>query len=502
MALSAAAEQDNLCGGELFIRIVVPQRALLMQWKEAVLSSGFREQDIGLVSSLYSCPKSRKIIIYVINSARQVLAIDILDLFKDGRNVMLIADEMHHYISKENSRIFDFTLTDLFREVREKQYCAMGLSATVNRNLLPEKAGVALGEIIYAYSVSCAVDDKVITPFCIYNIAIRLETGEVHLYEELSDKITKAMAQLFTLYRNVMKDPGMSLQEKLATIRRYDSYDEDLLDNFMKLILLRRAVIKKADKRLNCLLALIEQLEPLKPTIIFTEFIEQAEDVFSCLSGRLSVPVVLYHSRMGKTERNAALGAFRDGSAGVLVACKALDEGIDVPGAQTGIFLSNTEGERQRIQRAGRILRRSNGKSIANLYYLFADGTIESPEFLADYPTQTTVLNALYTGDEFITSEYSDLYRKIRHQVSSKANKSQLSALDNAYRKGMMRFDFLLPPKEIENNIRTADETSLRNYWILMRQMKTINTPALLYLHFFLIFIFNRKYREYLSPNH
>ena len=40
--------------------------------------------------------------------------------------------------------------------------------------------------------------------------------------------------------------------------------------------------------------------------------------------------------------------------------------------------------------------------------------------------------------------------------------------------------NFLLPPKEIENNIRTADETSLRNYWILMRQMKTINTPALL----------------------
>jgi superfamily II DNA or RNA helicase len=50
------------------------------------------------------------------------------------------------------------------------------------------------------------------------------------------------------------------------------------------------------------------------------------------------------------------------------VAIKCLDEGIDVPACSTAYILASARDPRQFIQRRGRILRRSPGKTIATIY--------------------------------------------------------------------------------------------------------------------------------------
>jgi len=47
---------------------------------------------------------------------------------------------------------------------------------------------------------------------------------------------------------------------------------------------------------------------------------------------------------------------------------KCLDEGVDVPRAEIGIFASSTGNPRQFIQRRGRLLRKSPDKHFAYIY--------------------------------------------------------------------------------------------------------------------------------------
>ena len=53
---------------------------------------------------------------------------------------------------------------------------------------------------------------------------------------------------------------------------------------------------------------------------------------------------------------------FVNNSIDVLLTCRALDEGFDLPDIEVGIVASMTKSPRQRIQRLGRILRKVDGK--------------------------------------------------------------------------------------------------------------------------------------------
>jgi len=55
----------------------------------------------------------------------------------------------------------------------------------------------------------------------------------------------------------------------------------------------------------------------------------------------------------------------------VLVTCRALDEGANVPEANIAIIARSTSSTRQRIQRLGRVLRPAAKKSAATVYTLF-----------------------------------------------------------------------------------------------------------------------------------
>ena len=63
---------------------------------------------------------------------------------------------------------------------------------------------------------------------------------------------------------------------------------------------------------------------------------------------------------------------FRRGEIDVLVTCRALDEGINVPDASVAVLVASTASTRQRIQRLGRVLRPASGKEQALVYTIYA----------------------------------------------------------------------------------------------------------------------------------
>ncbi|HEY3252604.1 MAG TPA: DEAD/DEAH box helicase family protein [Polyangiaceae bacterium] len=78
-----------------------------------------------------------------------------------------------------------------------------------------------------------------------------------------------------------------------------------------------------------------------------------------------------------RAEREAALRAFRSGALRSLVSARVLNEGIDVPEADVAIIVSGTQGEREHVQRVGRLLRPVPGKR-ALIYELVTRATSEA----------------------------------------------------------------------------------------------------------------------------
>jgi len=79
---------------------------------------------------------------------------------------------------------------------------------------------------------------------------------------------------------------------------------------------------------------------------------------------------------IGRAERTRALDHFRAGRLRALVSAQVLNEGLDVPDAEIGIVVAGRRGEREHVQRVGRLLRPRLGKR-AVIYELVVRGTRE-----------------------------------------------------------------------------------------------------------------------------
>jgi superfamily II DNA or RNA helicase len=72
---------------------------------------------------------------------------------------------------------------------------------------------------------------------------------------------------------------------------------------------------------------------------------------------------------INRRERERALALFAEGKIKTLVSAQVLNEGIDVPEAEVGIVVAGHRGEREHVQRVGRLLRPRPGKR-AQVYEL------------------------------------------------------------------------------------------------------------------------------------
>jgi superfamily II DNA or RNA helicase len=325
-ALACIAERDR---GQRVL-IIVPSVALMDQWAlELVEHLRVDPDQIAIHGGGRKSDSSAPFHIAVVNTARRLTQ----TLTEDG-SWMLVADECHRYGAPENRRA-----------INGRFDAALGLSATPHREYddwFDEHVARVTGPVIYSYGYSDAVRDKVLVPFELHNFEIPLTSTE----RDQIDTLDKRLARLLAM--------GHSFE-----------------DEEVKMVLLRRSrASQNAAARIPAAVALVDRYRTTR-SLVFHESINGATQIDEALrQGRHRT--VLYHSGLGQSTRLKHLLMFRSKQADVIVTCRALDEGIDVPDARLGIIAASTSSTRQRIQRLGRVLRVAPGKDGATICTLFA----------------------------------------------------------------------------------------------------------------------------------
>jgi len=357
---NSAAYKD----GGLKTVIVVPTSALLDQWLVGLLDRmNIPREKIGV---FYGKEKEsltdKTFILYVINSARRYIEEHAKTYFK-GYDTFLIADECHRYGSKENSKIF-----------KVKYSFTLGLSATPERfNDLgfEKKLKPNLGKIIYSYSYSDALRDGIIPPYKLVRIKVNLKERELRLYEEYTEQISRVSKILFSRYPELEVANPFEFFKLLGSL--YEKTQDKVIVRYTALLNARKGIIHLSESKLEALKWIISN-ENLKneKVLIFHERIEIAEKIFEYLNEQ-DFKVGIYHAQLPFDERIKNITEYRKGKINILISCRALDEGFDVPDTTTGMVVAGTSSVRQWIQRMGRILRRTPGKEYSKIYVIFVN---------------------------------------------------------------------------------------------------------------------------------
>ena len=158
----------------------------------------------------------------------------------------------------------------------------------------------------------------------------------------------------------------------------------------------RARLVKRAKNKIPTLNQILQTFDSYSGTLVYCSDLEQLGeaalilDQLGILYRRFSGEEGAVPSKNfgGKSEREAIMDDFEGGKIDVLLAMKCLDEGVDIPSARRGIILASSTNPREFIQRRGRLLRRSPGKTVSEIYDVLVVPTVSTA-------TDTSELNLL-----------------------------------------------------------------------------------------------------------
>jgi len=235
----------------------------------------------------------------------------------------------------------------------------LGLSATPERHDRGEELLEQLiGPTLYSSRVSALAGD-ILAPYRTERVLVDLTDEEEEKYlvarEEYLDFCRRKGVRMSSAggWRSFLQETARSHAGRAA----FEAY------------LLQKNIPLKCEGKFEVLALLLQQHRDDR-IIIFTH----VNDMVYRISRRFLVPVITHQTPA--RERAVILSRFGDGSYPAVVTSKVLNEGVDVPEANTGIILSGSGSVREHVQRLGRILRKREGKE-AVLYELVARNTHE-----------------------------------------------------------------------------------------------------------------------------
>ena len=311
--------------------IVVPTLALLDQWYVSLREDFMVPADEIASFSGEGWPEDLGIVnLMVVNTARGHAA-----RIPETCDAMLIVDECHRAASESNA----LSLRGAYR-------ATLGISATPERehdDLFHKVLVPALGPVIFEYKYGQALSDGVIVPFDLVNVAVDMTEEEQRKYDDATVDITRTFSGV---------EKGEVKREVL--VRKLQRRARLAASSIQRIPVTIRLAEKHHDNRL----------------IVFHESIHSAETILNILLAR-RFNATIYHSKMSSELRRDNLRLFRRGVFDVLVTCRALDEGANVPETDVAIVASSTGSLRQRIQRLGRVLRPAAGKPRARIYTIY-----------------------------------------------------------------------------------------------------------------------------------
>ncbi len=477
LALNAADRLAKTLNLDLRTKIVVPTRTLMYQWYHAIKAyyGDPPKNFIGLRGGGHKPLVDCQYTIYIINSARYELARQILSELRGGKAVLLIADECHHYISEQNQLIFEFI--PHMQSYRD-HFFSLGLSATLPSGHAGRQLAAALGRKIYTYGITAATARHTICPYDIFHIGLSFQPEESAAYEELTERMLILNAQLLSHCPSLR---SLDQKECFEFLRILSSGKDKQLANiarqYMSLTFLRKGLVCMASQRLDCAQDLIRLLGIQQKILIFSERILQAETLYKLLENQYPGKIGRYHSKMGPQANKNALERFRLGDIRILIACKAIDEGVDIPDAAVGIILSGTSVQRQRIQRLGRIIRKKEGKEQALLYYLHVTDSSEDFCFLPDSgPARIFELSYQSENNAFLNVPYDKKAAAlIKQMYDAGLSTEKIQEAKQCLMLGSVKTDWMAEKIIIEQHIQNTASKRQKNYWICMKKLAELS---------------------------
>lgn len=360
--------------------ILVPSLALVEQWEEE--ASNFNFRNIITVSSANSDWRAKVVDImnklnrgkdvnYVIISTYQSFVVKDFQILlpRISTGAILIADEAHNIGSKQ--------VRQAFRALTISRRIA--LSATPQR--VYDEEGTKEIETFfndtypytYSFSMRRAIKEERLMAYMYYPRLAHLDEEEMSKYVYY----TRKLLQLYNEQSGSFSDP----------------------DKANTLLMQRKNVLHKAKQKMVEFRKIITEIgeDKLKYCFVYSaagkrittegrddevldeeilkEMMTITKQVFP------SVRCNSYTSNDSKSLRKQKLDAFAAGQIDVLFAKNCLDEGVDVPRAEYGIFTSSTGNPRQFVQRRGRLLRKHKDKRFAYIYDIIVTPNFQSPQY-------------------------------------------------------------------------------------------------------------------------
>ena len=317
---------------EANVLIVVPTIALMDQWRVALQEElGISDTDVDLVGGGVHRLTQSLVTVAVLNSVRELAS----QITSKGQ-WFLVVDECHRVASSAN------------RKVLMGNYIAtLGLSATPERqydDFFESVVVPSLGPIVYRYGYQDASADGIISQFELWNIRVPANDSE----EQQLARDNRAISM---------------------ELKRISDMGDQTSPRLRNLLLRRSRHSQRVRSRIPAVIALVEQFSGRRG-LVFHESIESANEIAAEL-GRRGHRARAYHSQLGAPTRYLNLLLYIRGQVDVLVTCKALDEGLDVPQAEFGVIGASTASVRQRIQRLGRVLRPHPDKKMATVVTMY-----------------------------------------------------------------------------------------------------------------------------------
>lgn len=342
--------------------IACPQSPLAMQWKKEIEGIGLTfnkviiadgnhkwRNDLTIELNKIAAGFSNHCIIYTTHktaSSDNFIKI-ITENLHNSTKVCFVGDEAHALGASKTRQAL----------LTEYSY-RIGLSATPSRWFDDYGTKILLeyfGNDYYEFTIAQAlttINPKTNKPFLVeyeyYPVFVNLTDREIEEYLNLTSRIRKMSA--------------INLES--------EEYQDKLENLFFK----RANIVKKAELKISKLAEILRSKHVENTLIFVSEF--QIDKVMMLLQ-QMNIVAHRFTQTQGTrperkyggiSERQFLINKFKQGIYKVLVAIECLDEGIDIPTAQTAIIMASSTNPREYIQRIGRVIRQSEGKNRAYIY--------------------------------------------------------------------------------------------------------------------------------------
>ncbi len=364
--LGAISKLSEDLEDELAVVIVCPYQHLVEQWVEDIVkfninpiigysSSSQKDWKQRLTKAIRNqkIRRDKRFFCFVCTNATFANSFVQEQLSKIKSPLLLVVDEAHNFGARSYAKYLDDRFT--YR---------LALSATLERHRDEEGTSVLynfFGKKCIEYSLDRAIDEDKLTKYKYHPIPVYLTEEELEKYEKKSYEISKCLIKAQDGKYKLNKRGEILAMERARIVAGASQKLESLREYMIPYVQDNNILVYCGATNV------IDEKSDYSGTD--EEDVRQIEAVTRILGNELGMEVAKFTSDENMEIRSTIKEQFQRGDRlQAIVAIKCLDEGVNIPGIRTAFILASTTNPKEYIQRRGRVLRKAENKSFAEIF--------------------------------------------------------------------------------------------------------------------------------------